>query len=819
MYYTLGMFLIAVQTAIPSVKTRKTHPGCVRSFNGYPFEGVGDMTSLIYLACVAYDSRSSSEPWNTLKKKEFIEKKIKQVIDDNLLKLDSVKRKIEEKTDYLLKSPEEKIPEEHDVANWINFLPPLFPFRVKKVLNVSTEFEKALFNDLRTGSPNQREKLLVLDSKIIQFSLLIQEKISQIIQKKQLLLQNSNHEPYLENACCQTSEGETTVEYFMHNDASIRECNQIIKKLVNIWMDIVSHTKSGLFCSKINTKNIYPPISQEFAEKTIYLSFIYFCKFKSLLPVPEDLLPLCIDKPEYNFLNGRDSVDEMIRKLKENGRNYNNETFLRLLQLIGRNNIIHVDLDQPLISSATILKNLLEAIQDENDEVIEGSLIKKMQGALETYEVASTETTPAVRELNNLLSKDIESMKEDILEFIDKNRGLRVSTRLINKAKSVINNLSLCSIDQDQDLETDSSKRLDNISNDSMYTIVNFYKTFISNFITVFPNIILNKVDFSDVIMQKYMNLSMSHSHKISNYIKEYYEDLKTFYGNPKLDNILSAIQKTAKNIERLAQNTPCFTSTKQGDTLLKHVFDERTSKMLYEFYFLRILIQYMDLTDDEDMVVTVVENPEVVQELFTVDSLEENEIRAEFREKVTRQSASLISGNKKELKQFVAQLMISFLNIMENQKDKIDISYAEIRDNIFKLKESEKEGITDRLKSLTDEDRQLDTILKINKLGVWGKGLKKGLTVYDKDMYEEEGEFRDKMEKAERLIRKRNRDATNENINQYLEDYMENQEREEETERDAYDISYLNDDWEEGNFDGVEAPEEEYQDYADYDA
>jgi hypothetical protein len=226
-----------------------------------------------------------------------------------------------------------------------------------------------------------------------------------------------------------------------------------------------------------------------------------------------------------------------------------------------------------------------------------------------------------------------------------------------------------------------------------------------------------------------------------------------------------------------------------------------------------------MDLTDDEDMVVTVVENPEVVQELFTVDSLEESEIRAEFREKVTRQSASLISGNKKELKQFVAQLMISFLNIMENQKDKIDISYAEIRDNIFKLKESEKEGITDRLKSLTDEDRQLDTILKINKLGVWGKGLKKGLTVYDKDMYEEEGEFRDKMEKAERLIRKRNRDATNENIDQYLEDYMENQEREEETERDAYDISYLNDDWEEGNFDGVEAPEEEYQDYADYDA
>ena len=44
------MFLIAAQTAIPSVKTRKTHPGCIRSFSGYPFEGQGDLTSLTYLS-------------------------------------------------------------------------------------------------------------------------------------------------------------------------------------------------------------------------------------------------------------------------------------------------------------------------------------------------------------------------------------------------------------------------------------------------------------------------------------------------------------------------------------------------------------------------------------------------------------------------------------------------------------------------------------------------------------------------------------------------------------------------------------------------
>ena len=49
LYYTLGTFLISVQTSIPSVKTRKTHPGCIRSFTGYPFEGQGDLSSLTYL--------------------------------------------------------------------------------------------------------------------------------------------------------------------------------------------------------------------------------------------------------------------------------------------------------------------------------------------------------------------------------------------------------------------------------------------------------------------------------------------------------------------------------------------------------------------------------------------------------------------------------------------------------------------------------------------------------------------------------------------------------------------------------------------------
>jgi Zn-finger domain-containing protein len=153
----------------------------------------------------------------------------------------------------------------------------------------------------------------------------------------------------------------------------------------------------------------------------------------------------------------------------------------------------------------------------------------------------------------------------------------------------------------------------------------------------------------------------------------------------------------------------------------------------------------------------------------------------------------------------------------MDKHKDTIDISYEQIRDNIFKLKEIEKNKITDRLKSLTDESRDLDTMLKINKLGVWGKGLQKGLTVYDKEAYEEEEDFRDEMEKAERNIRKKNSNVTNDNIDQFLDDYLDEQREGEDIEREAYDLEYLNEDFDDGNFNGYAAPEEEADDYTEY--
>lgn len=190
LYLTLGAYLIGIQTSIPSIRTRKTAPGCVRSFSGFPFEGEGDDSSINYVACVALKSREPTTiPWNVLpKNEEKIATTLKSFIIRYLLPYGEVEEKISEKVEYLLVNPPDFLPEEHNLSKWLNFLPPLKRFHVSNLQNISESFIETLQSELLNGSHKQFEKLLVVDSKIISFSLAIQEAIQKIVEKKGLLL-------------------------------------------------------------------------------------------------------------------------------------------------------------------------------------------------------------------------------------------------------------------------------------------------------------------------------------------------------------------------------------------------------------------------------------------------------------------------------------------------------------------------------------------------------------------------------------------------------------------------------------------------------
>ena len=815
LYNTLGMTLIAIQTNTEQVKTKKTFPGCIRSFAGYPFEGAGDLTSLKYLACVAYKIRSPSTPWNVLSKKKetFIESKIKEAIDGTdksvgLINMPEVKRKIEEKLEHLILNPNEEIPEEHNILNWTQFLPPLVPIKIKQLLNISDEFKERLENELKSGSKAQRDKILIVESKIIFFSLAIQERIANVINSKQLILRKASNEPYLENACCNEKDIMTTLQYFEKEDQSIREYNTIVKRLTNFINDINFYSKPTLLYSPFNTKNIYPSISENFNEETIYLAFIRFCNLRSLKPIHHDLLTFCANKPDT--INENDTLIEIIRKLKEDRREFTEPNFLRLLQIVSRKNIMNVTIDKNVVSSITKFSNVLNVINDENDEVIPGSLVTILNDCLDTYDVASNEMTKQTRKLNNKLIEDNKIIKNKIIEFITKNKERDVTSSNIRNMTSFMENISEWALDK-----TTRKGEL-KISNDALYNIVNFFKVFITNTVNVFPNIILNNVDYQNIQIPNYWGLSMNHAYKIRSAVTEYYSVLRKFYDAQSVTKVLEKIQKSGKNILLLANNTPSFTTITKGEQELKPIFDEKTSKLLFEQYLLLVFMEYINLADFDEMIVTEKKTEMNVLDIFSSHFLEERERKTESIELPrTEMDITLLRGNQKQLKQKVSSLLLSFIQIMIKEKDMINISYEDIQDKVFKIREKEKDLMTDRLKGLTEEEREADTILKINKLGPWDKGLQKSLTRYSADDYDKEREFMEIMTQFERNVGNET-NPSKRNFSNVMDDYIEERQRETEMEREAYDMSGYTENYMDGNFEGDEV---DYGDYGDYDS
>ena len=263
-----------------------------------------------------------------------------------------------------------------------------------------------------------------------------------------------------------------------------------------------------------------------------------------------------------------------------------------------------------------------------------------------------------------------------------------------------------------------------------------------------------------------------------------------------------------------LANSTPCFSKINYKGKEFVPVIDEQTSQNLFEYYLLSVVMNYIELTDQPEMIVTEIPKTTTIDDVFSVDSVQESVTRVDINvDPRLATDMRIFSGNKKLLKQQVAHLLVVFFNTMDNHKTTVDVSYEDIQDRVFKLKEREKNIITDRLKGLTPEERDADTILKINKLGVWSKGLQKGLTSYVAETYDDERELRENFDRLEKKLVKTNADVNDQNRDMLLDDLIDQEDMDNEQEQEAYDMRGQTDDYADGNFEG-----DEVENYGDYD-
>jgi hypothetical protein len=233
-------------------------------------------------------------------------------------------------------------------------------------------------------------------------------------------------------------------------------------------------------------------------------------------------------------------------------------------------------------------------------------------------------------------------------------------------------------------------------------------------------------MNFTDTKVPKHWDLSSIHNTDISNMIQNHYKHLKQFYNNKELTNVLLNRKDKMTEILKLCDTTPYFNSlepTAKGAAEPTE-YDERLSMLLYKHYYLKIL--------------------DIFIQLSTSTATTEGEGASKGEEEDSDEEA-IDSGDpyyevdNEEIKKILAKYILAMIDMTLTYKETINYNKETIMSKILKAKESEKQEITEGLANLTEDEREVENILKNNKLEKWGVGLQKSLISYDKDAYDEE--------------------------------------------------------------------------------
>ena len=850
LYLTLAYFLIAIQISIPPIRTKTTFPGCKKAFMGFPVDGTDSMKGLNYVACVAQKMKNiASLPWSSIANRNatFIAKQIEINISKFILLTEDVQNGIKELKLYLSSNPDADVPSEHNVTNWQNFLPPLKTLKIGTTQDVGDVFKSRLSDSLKKGSAEQQDYILEIQSKMMAFSFNIIDLIEKTVHGEQAILRSNSGEPFVENACCEVGEN-NTIRYFVKKQPEIAILNNKVVRLSDLFADTKRMSKAAFLYDPRNTKRQLREVSDNFSEETIYRAFIVYCKFNSLAPLGENLKAVCPTKPDDFDIN--DSLEESIRKLKSNARNYNENSLQQLLDVINSSTKKPIAFVEKNMTNKERLNDIIIKLDEENARP---SLFRtSFMEVLENFELnALMEDTQQMRKFKNILAKLNEDMEKQVLEFVE-NYSLNIKGVILRKFRECLTTIT-------QFKETGDNLFMGR-KEETGYKMINFMKKTMRCLTKEFPNIILNKINYENgATVPKHWKLSGKHEIDVKEIIRGHYAELNHFYDDVQIDLIMEKLMTSGEDMNELAQNTLFYSPVElKTKRLAEHIeasasaggagaggagtggagtggagtgakatskaeatskaatestssstssssssskkeisykysaFDLDLTTALFKFYFFSILTDLVALKTDQDLLQLPLLK---LQESSTTEDEDENLFMSKAVE------MEVLVGNQAELAEKICSIIVSFTNLICKDKSVIDYNYKSLMELVMRSKEKEKDEITDYLKDMTVEQREVENLFKGSKLGRWSKGEQKGIRVYDKETYDEEREDMEKMALREAKLNKRSV-VTDMNRDIFALEMLTTEESDEAIDREDNAITYMGEDAEPEDYD-----------------
>jgi hypothetical protein len=760
LYLTLAYYLVAIQISVPPIKTKITFPGCKKSFSGFPVEGTdtNNMQGLTYVSCVAFKLKNKAAlPWSAIGNRNdaFIAKQMEALITKHILPTDEVQNGIKQLKLYLAGNPESTIPLEHAVENWASFLPPLKQLKMTATQDVGDIFKTRLADSLRKGNKAQEEYIAEIHSKILMFSFHIIDLIEKTVHGEQAILKGKSGEPFVENACCDRGEN-NTIKYFVKKQPDIAIYNNKVVRLSDLYDDTKKLSKAVILYDPSNTKRKLREIENKFSEQTIYRAFIVYCKFNSLVPLGDNLKAICPTKPDH--FDPNDTLEESIRKLKSNARNYTEQSLQQLLDVVNNSTKMAIKKEEKELSNVSKLTEIMGKMDaaDKRPSVFRTDFMN----VLETFEInALVNDTAELKKLKNLLPRLNADMLAEITEFIAN----------FNPVQNVEYIKFKACLEKIVEFKETGNNLILGKKEETGYKMINFMKKTMRSLTCEFPNIIINSVKYDYAEAPMHWELSMKHRNDVHHIIKDHYIAFAPFYKDAQISLLLEKMIGLTSDVNALAQNTLCYapvdlkgkprpqeqkeqegkkpdeqkSSSIEKEPKYKYsAFDIDLTALLFNFYFLNALTDLISLQNDKEILG------------LPLKTLEEEEDEESFMNKANEME--LLAGNQAELAEKIASLIVVFTNLICKDKKAIDYNYKGLMELILRSKEKEKEEITEYLGKMKPEERKIENLFKDNKLERWSVGQQKGLHTYQKGTYDQEREEMEKITAREVQLNKR---------------------------------------------------------------
>jgi hypothetical protein len=754
-FYSMALIIVVIQTSIPQIKSKITFPNCVKSFGGYPLMDETDLSFIVYMTCITQKIKSDYAPWNSVKKinQDKMRDTLFNLIKTKIVNQPQIQTRYDKKREYdaLREQRKSSLSSTSSARMKINvaslhFRPLLVDpsvFITSTPMPVTKTYCDDLKRNLKNGSNLQTEKILVLQSKVIHFSLIVQKLIQEVVSsqtkdRSKLLSKN-----YIQNACCNDGDRKgnmNTLDYMVSHVPNIKNYCDMVDCTSAILDDIYSLGEASTMMDPRDTRNNIPELPTNFDESTIYNAFMTYCNYgknkgagaasasasaSASSSLSEEIHKICKFKNTlgenreiYNMLKSSKDVSysdkmKLIDKIKnEYNLEYTTKDLQHLLQIVnGQTMKPMVQYESTGVGTYNEKLNriLTKAMDDLKTKSKSKESKSKPKGkemffsdefivALKNFNESRTQVR--MRELQLVVENNIKILTERCEKYLN----ITMSKKSVSSVRSAIFR-SLEDVDKGIFknggimLFNTMENTLLNGENNSLEVSVEFVKNAIKNITQVYPNIILSQIPEMESL-PPYISgqLSSGDSESIIKFSNERItKNLDKFYtiGSKKsINTILKNVQMSTLFLNEVVKNTNVYTDA-------KHI-----TVLLYEYYFLQSVDSY----------------------IFFSEAAKQKQGQGQA------QGKSVVDIQKE-----ITRILETYFHLIMEDKKLINKDIENIRENYLRSIDEERDDIVQNVEKMSEDQKQIYLNHKKYKMGTQSIGKNTGLRIYNPEFETEE--------------------------------------------------------------------------------